>query len=437
MEPITRCIRCQKEYSTEGNMRRHIKRKHEHDMSLLVPSKYKKSDNFPYNCNCGKNFTNKHHFLYHLKSHTSPTNLSSNNSDHQEDQHQTLGSKKCPMCPYSDNFTDNLIEHFQKRHEIVIKTQTLEFFSQNTFNTWKIQTEQDTNSSFVKKYTKRSRKGTITFFLCNRSGNYVEKESERLRSLKTQGSNKIDAFCPASIKILVDSEEKITVNYIETHIGHINDLGHLFLNHLDRAQIASKIAMKIPFETILDDIRDSVSNSTLYRIHLLSKKDLYNIESSFNLQSDSIRHTNDCLSVEAWINEFKDKDNMHVFYKSQETVSEEYPQLKSEDFMLVIMNQPQCDILLKYGSDVICIDGTHGMKHSNFELITLLVLDDMRQGFPCSFCITSRTDKDALKVFFSCIEKWTGKISPTVFMSDMADTFYNAWVEIMEIPKLR
>ena len=185
-------------------------------------------------------------------------------------------------------------------------------------------------------------------------------------------------------------------------------------------------------------MRDSITDSNLHRIHLLTRKDQYNVEAKYNLYPDSVRHPNDCISVEAWVNEINSKEEMCVlFYKPQDTISENHPQLKSEDFMLIIMNKPQCNILLKYGNDCICIDGTHGMNSYNLELLTILVLDDMRQGFPCAFCVTNRTDKETSRIFFSYIEKWTGTISCSVFMSDMAGSFYNAWMEIMNVPKLR
>ena len=63
------------------------------------------------------------------------------------------------------------------------------------------------------------------------------------------------------------------------------------------------------------------------------------------------------------------------------------------------MNSAQSEILKKYGSDCVCIDGTHGLNSYGFELITLLVLDDMRQGFPCAFLISNRTDENVLSFF--------------------------------------
>ncbi|XP_049946597.1 uncharacterized protein LOC126440333 [Schistocerca serialis cubense] len=101
------------------------------------------------------------------------------------------------------------------------------------------------------------------------------------------------------------------------------------------------------------------------------------------------------------------------------------------------MNNAQCEILKKYGSDSICIDGTHGTNGYRFELITLLVLDDMRQGFPCAFLISNRSDQDVLSLFFNEIKTKVEKVRPQVFMSDLGESFYNAWLSQMEEPVRR
>jgi hypothetical protein len=58
------------------------------------------------------------------------------------------------------------------------------------------------------------------------------------------------------------------------------DLGHITLTAFERKEIATKIAAKIPFSTILDGVRDSLTNCNLEPLHLLTK-DLYNIEQEY------------------------------------------------------------------------------------------------------------------------------------------------------------
>jgi len=65
-----------------------------------------------------------------------------------------------------------------------------------------------------------------------------------------------------------------TVTFMDTHVGHQNGLGNLPLDKVTRDNIASKISEHIPFEHILDEIRDNISNNVLETTHLLAKKDL-------------------------------------------------------------------------------------------------------------------------------------------------------------------
>ncbi|GFY77311.1 MULE domain-containing protein [Trichonephila inaurata madagascariensis] len=98
-----------------------------------------------------------------------------------------------------------------------------------------------------------------------------------LRHLKTQGRNKIDGYCPAEIKVFVSETDACRIKFCKTNLGHRNDVGHLNLTDFEQQHIATKIASKIPFDEILDLIRDSVTDSKLKGIHFLTKKELYNI----------------------------------------------------------------------------------------------------------------------------------------------------------------
>jgi hypothetical protein len=62
-----------------------------------------------------------------------------------------------------------------------------------------------------------------------------------------------------------------------------------------------------------------------------------------------------------------------------------------------------------------------------------MVLDDARQGFPCSFLFSNRGDIVAMKIYFTTIKNCfhDSFIKPKTFMSDMDDTFYNAWTGVI------
>lgn len=178
-------------------------------------------------------------------------------------------------------------------------------------------------------------------------------------------------------------------------LGSTMDLGRLSLTTIER----SDIAMKIPFDDILDGIRESI----------------YNIESSYNLNNLCVRHTSDSVSVDAWVNEMKSQGSLVRYYKPQSKLCKNYPFLRNDDFCLIIFNEAQLEILKKFGGDCICVDSTHGLNAYVFELVTCLDLDDMRQGFLVSFLLTNRTDSKTIEILFKTIKGCIGAIKPISF----------------------
>lgn len=184
-------------------------------------------------------------------------------------------------CGFSSSSAKDIEKHLQQIHDVIIQSQELTFPSLQDFYLWKTKMEIESNSKFV-KYKYDAILKIINIYTCHRSGNYVTR-GKGVRHLKTQGSNKIGAFCPASIKVKIETGS-CKIQFTSTHVAHQNDLGHLTLTLSERKELAQKIAAKIPFDAILDEI--SIPGSDLKRIHLLMRKDLHNIESSFNLSSN-------------------------------------------------------------------------------------------------------------------------------------------------------
>ncbi|GFY74190.1 uncharacterized protein TNIN_385261 [Trichonephila inaurata madagascariensis] len=206
------------------------------------------------------------------------------------------------------------------------------------------------------------------------------------------------------MKVYEDIESKVTVEFTKTHVGHGIDLGRMKITREEKEDIARKLENKIPVEAILDDIRNSM-NQKLERIHLITRQDIKNIKEEYNISLDGILDSNDVVSVNKWIEGLKNReDSPIVLFKDQNIFDETlYPGMKAEDFLLVIMNSSQKDMLKFYGNDTICLDFTHGMNAYGFDLATL--------NFTC--------------------------ISPRVLMTDDSESFYNAWKIVFGIPEKR
>lgn len=78
-------------------------------------------------------------------------------------------------------------------------------------------TEISTKSKYVAKHgfvTSGSCK--VQYYSCHRSGVFCNKE-KRERSLKTQGSNKINAYCPAQIKVIKQVDGECKTNFLDSY----------------------------------------------------------------------------------------------------------------------------------------------------------------------------------------------------------------------------
>ncbi|BES87454.1 Zinc finger protein [Nesidiocoris tenuis] len=342
----------------------------------------------------------------------------------------------CTVCRGTFATKNDFRNHLIKKHDVISSLSTKIFNSRDDFLAWKSQIEKETDSFYVIARTVNDGDFKLSYYNCCRSGYYTAK-GKGIRHLRTKGSRKIDGYCPSELKVKFDTHGKYTVTHFEKHWGHGVELQHLGPTAEERALIASKIAAKIPSREILYEIRRNVSNPEDFkRLDLLTIKDLNNIKASFNLSSDYMKHQCDALSVDAWVKELsQDESNCVLYYKPQGESCEEFAQLSEQDFFLAIMTNAQATMLELYGNDIVCMDGTHGMNGYDFQLVTLMVVDDVREGFPCAFLFTNRTAKDTLSIMFSKIKERLGSKMPTprVFMSGMDDAFYNAWVEAMKV----
>ncbi|XP_065218134.1 uncharacterized protein LOC135844585 [Planococcus citri] len=341
---------------------------------------------------------------------------------------------KCALCEFGGSPTA-IREHYGQTHELQLETESLKFAGENSFKEWKYEIEKESVCKYVLLCGERN---GITHYYCHRAGNF-ESKGKNKRHLKTQGSKRIGAYCPAQIKVFKDpsnSSYPIQVEFCKTHVGHENELCHITLSPKTKQKVAAKLLDHVPPEAIIDEVRNNVTSNEFERIHLLTTMDIYNISKEFGITAEYQKDSNDAASVYKFVQELRESNggSSILYYKPQDVIDETYPELKSDDFVLILMNKPQIEMLQHYGNDVISIDGTHGMSY-DFQLFTLLVLDDIREGFPCSFMVTNREDEQIMKIYFSVIRSFCGQITCKVFMSDMANQFSNAWNAIMGTPE--
>lgn len=92
------------------------------------------------------------------------------------------------------------------------------FETKEEFVTWKQTFENYTNSKYKVVFRKSYKTYVYTDIVCHRSGSHVPK-GKNLRNLKTQGRNKINAFCPANLKMKSQNNGVCEVTIIDKHVG--------------------------------------------------------------------------------------------------------------------------------------------------------------------------------------------------------------------------
>jgi len=99
--------------------------------------------------------------------------------------------------------------------------------------------------------------------------------------------------------------------------------------------------------------------------------------------------------------------------------------------MYLIAEKNFLQMLKKFGSNIISIDGTHGTIGYDFTLTTLMVVEDYAMGIPVAFCISNRERAGVFSIFFNVIKKECGKINAKVFMSDDFPAYNKEWTKVV------
>jgi len=234
----------------------------------------------------------------------------------------------------------------------------------------------------------------------------------------------------------------VSVSYYPEHSGHDCELAHVPLRKEQREHIASKLAAGIPFDDVLDSVHLRGSASCPTSLQFVTKKDLHNITRDFGIDKGEVLYRNDADSVAAWIEKTKldpQTQDLVRFVKFQGEMSSSY-NLRSDDFVLVIASDAQLIGARQFcgpGKEV-CLDSTHGLNGYDFQLTTLLGIDEHGEGYPVAFCYSSRVDECTMSVFLDvCKTALNGALKDIILMTDDTPVYSNAWNAVMGKPAFR
>ncbi|CAB0008236.1 unnamed protein product [Nesidiocoris tenuis] len=330
-----------------------------------------------------------------------------------------------------------MIEHYTSCHEYKVNRVCYDFQTVDEFNSWKERVEREEMSRYiVLKGTAKLKTVNVTYFRCYRDGLFHSRGTGK-RLLKVKGTNKMNGCCPSEIKLVEDRESgHVKMHLIKDHFGHSIELDRLPLLKQEKDLIAEKLAQKVPMNKVLDEIHNSKCDQ-LERIHLITRKDVFNIATAYKLKNENTRRSIEGVSpdVEAWVKRIEIETNVVRLFKPQGILMDDEPRLTKSDFVLIVFNDMQVEFMKTYGHQVVGLDRIHGRSKSDYELVSVLVIDELLQCLPCAFLLSNRIDDVVIQIFVSTLSRYIGGVlKPDLFTSDVADVFHSCWSSVMGRP---
>ncbi|XP_065202006.1 uncharacterized protein LOC135832585 isoform X2 [Planococcus citri] len=390
-------------------------------------------------CNvCNTPFSRKHDLLKHTERNKCST------------KKRNCGDFVCEHCGSRFVRKSDVTRHikknvcFSKKQSIKVRkrktdinTTILQFESNAA---WKDCEEQRTLSKYSQSCgTWTTKTGKKCRYRCHRSG-FVRtrlKEPFRKRSYKLKGSCKINGSCTAYMLYEESLDGKVVVKYNPVHSNHDLEIKHVPISNIVKENIAEKIKSGATLDEVLADIRDTTEDTGFTRTQLITKHELHNIirEKKIAYRSENPEKSVDAESVESIIEDYHakfGKESPFKYYKEQGEIKD---QLEEDDFLLVIMNAVQIDLMKQFGRDKICVASIQASNDYDFHLNSVLVVNELNVAVPVAHAISNKESFQIMNKFFEIIMQECGVICTNTFISDDFASYINAWMMVMEEPK--
>lgn len=199
-----------------------------------------------------------------------------------------------------------------------------------------------------------------------------------------------------------------------------------------KSEITSMLALKIPINNIIDKVREHFSDregrdnlDDLKYYHLIDRKKIHSLKTRL-VDPSIIQDSNDALSTSLKVEALRQESFNPVLLYKQQGIEDPSKRLAKEDFILAIMTKQQLDMYQKFAGRILCMDSTHKTNSYSFKLITLMVADEFRKGYPVAFCISNREDELAISLFLSSVKALSPETKVKVIMTDDDNAGWNA-----------
>lgn len=179
-----------------------------------------------------------------------------------------------------------------------------------------------------------------------------------------------------------------------------------------KEEIERQLKEKISSHNIKDDANIDLRGKGIFDV-IVTAKDVLNIKRSMHL----VRKAETIETAKQYMLE---SPMVHYF---------EFPTEDISDAFIVLTNEAMLELLKSYGPECVMIDSTHKTNSYGLSLTTVQIRRGNSRHFNVAFCISKGKDANTWKKFFSKI--LPGGMSTNIFMSDMDNSYFNAWVDVV------
>lgn len=107
----------------------------------------------------------------------------------------------------------------------------------------------------------------------------------------------------------------ISVNYIDTHVGHNNEVRTQRLSKDDKHYLLSQLKAGVSTDRIIKNARELQQDNEPSKLNLITRKDLNNLARINNV--DNIRHSNDMIATAMKVKEWNSDGKNYAFLFKQ------------------------------------------------------------------------------------------------------------------------
>lgn len=322
----------------------------------------------------------------------------------------------CPDCEREFYHKTELILHLKDIHGCKVSDPVdFQFESEKKFNEWKEQEQERTFSYFSKKNGQSQSKRHTQYFYCQHDGtSHSQRKTSRLN---LKGRVKVGHHCIAKMNMWTDSEGKVNVKYFPTH-SHVctsADFVHHPVSEETNKFINDRLSIGVSPTKVLKDVQRkeipktfSVNQIKDCKAAVLTKKRIR--ERARKLRERRRFHRDEAKALYLMVTQMAEEEDNILLYKPYRhgvkigpREIDKLPDSK-ELFMLGIQTERQAQLMAEHGHKITIVDETHSTNHHKYQLLTVMVVDDNRRGWPVAHLISSKSDAETLQYFFKALK---------------------------------